>query len=78
MIFLIRKLPREKVAEEPILYLDDKGFERELGKLEKRMKELASQMKFEDAADLRDRIQRLRRERLMDVYAAVPATDPAE
>ena len=70
--------PREKVAEEPILYLDDKGFERELGKLEKRMKELASQMNFEDAADLRDRIQRLRRERLTDIYAAVPATGPAE
>ncbi len=70
--------PREKVAEEPMLYLDDKGFEREIGKLEKRMKELASQTKFEDAAELRDRIQRLRRERLTDIYGAVPATGPAE
>ncbi|HET8901029.1 MAG TPA: excinuclease ABC subunit UvrB [Holophagaceae bacterium] len=70
--------PREQAAEEPILYLDDKGFEREMAKLEKRMKELAAQTKFEDAADLRDRISRLRRERLTDVYGAVPATGPAE
>ena len=70
--------PREQVAEEPMLYLDDKGFEREIGKLEKHMKELAAQTKFEDAADLRDRIQRLRRERLTDIYGVVPATGPAE
>jgi len=54
----------ERAAEEPLLYLEDKAFEREVAKLEKRMKELASQMKFEDAAELRDRILRARRERL--------------
>jgi excinuclease UvrABC helicase subunit UvrB len=54
----------EVAAEEPLLYLEDKAFEREAAKLEKRMKELASQMKFEDAAELRDRILRVRRERL--------------
>jgi excinuclease ABC subunit B len=55
----------EQAAEEPLLYLEDKAFEREVAKLEKRMKELASQMKFEDAADLRDRILHARRERLL-------------
>ncbi len=57
----------ERAAEEPLLYLEDKAFEREVAKLEKRMKELASQMKFEDAAELRDRILRARRERLTSV-----------
>jgi len=57
----------ERAAEEPLLYLEDKAFEREAAKLEKRMKELASQMKFEDAAELRDRILRARRERLVGV-----------
>ena len=57
----------EQAAEEPLLYLEDKAFEREVAKLEKRMKELASQMKFEDAAELRDRILRARRERLVGV-----------
>jgi len=55
----------ERAAEEPLLYLEDKHFEREVAKLEKRMKELASQMKFEEAAELRDRIQHARRERLL-------------
>ena len=55
----------ERAAEEPLLYLEDKAFEREVAKLEKRMKELASQMKFEDAAELRDRILHARRERLI-------------
>jgi len=55
----------ERAAEEPLLYLEDKHFEREVAKLEKRMKELASQMKFEDAAELRDRLLRARRERLL-------------
>jgi excinuclease ABC subunit B len=54
----------EQAAEEPLLYLEDRAFEREVAKLEKRMKELASQMKFEDAAELRDRLLRARRERL--------------
>jgi len=57
----------ERAAEEPLLYLEDKHFEREVAKLEKRMKELASQMKFEDAAELRDRLLRARRERLIAV-----------
>ena len=61
-------VPREdQAAEEPLLYLEDKAFERELAKLEKRMKELASQTKFEDAAELRDRILRARRDRLIQV-----------
>jgi len=65
----------EQAAEEPLLYLEDKHFEREVAKLEKRMKELASQMKFEEAAELRDRIQHARRERLLDV-SGVQATGP--
>ncbi len=65
----------ERAAEEPLLYLEDKHFEREVAKLEKRMKELASQMKFEDAAELRDRILRARRERLLDI-SGVAATGP--
>jgi len=39
------------------------------------MKELASQMKFEEAAQLRDRIIHARRERLLDVNG-VAATGP--
>ncbi len=65
----------ERAAEEPLLYLEDKHFEREVAKLEKRMKELASQMKFEDAAELRDRILRARRERLLGI-SGVAATGP--
>jgi excinuclease ABC subunit B len=65
----------EWAAEEPLLYLEDKHFEREVAKLEKRMKELASQMKFEDAAELRDRILRARRERLLGI-SGVAATGP--
>ncbi len=55
----------EQAAEEPMLYLEDKAFEREVAKLEKRMKELASHMKFEEAAEIRDRILKARRDRLM-------------
>jgi excinuclease ABC subunit B len=55
----------ERAAEEPLLYLEDKAFEREVAKLEKRMNELAKQMKFEHAAEVRDRILRARRERLI-------------
>ena len=65
----------ERAAEEPLLYLEDKHFEREVAKLEKRMKELASQMKFEEAAELRDRILHARRERLLEV-TGVPAAGP--
>ncbi len=55
----------DQAAEEPLLYLEDKAFEREIAKLEKRMKELASQTKFEEAAELRDRILHARRDRLI-------------
>jgi len=60
-------VPRDQAAEEPILYLDDSGFEKELGKLEKKMQNLASRMEFEEAAALRDRILHLRRERLTGI-----------
>jgi len=55
----------DQAAEDPLLYLDDKAFEKELAKLDKRMRDLASRMEFEQAAELRDRIHRLRRERLL-------------
>ena len=61
----------DKAADEPMLYLDDKGFEKEIAKLDKRMKELASQMKFEEAAELRDRIMRVRRERFTEVLGGL-------
>ncbi len=70
-------VPKEKVAEEPMLYLDDKGFQKELSKLDKRMKDLASQMKFEEAAELRDRIMRVRRERFTEVLGGLSAAGPA-
>jgi excinuclease ABC subunit B len=57
----------ERAAEEPLLYLEDTAFEKEVAKLEKRMKELASQMKFEQAAEIRDRVLHARRERLIAV-----------
>ncbi len=60
-------VPKDQAAEEPILYLDDAGFEKELGKLEKKMQTLAGRMEFEEAAALRDRILHLRRERLTGV-----------
>ncbi|MBI4912948.1 MAG: excinuclease ABC subunit UvrB [Acidobacteria bacterium] len=67
----------EPAAEDPILYLEDRAFERELGKLEARMREHASRMEFERAAELRDHVLRLRRERLTDVFSAAPAAGPA-
>ena len=69
-------VPREQAAEDPMLYLDDRGFEKELAKLEVRMRELASRMEFEQAASLRDHILKLRRARLTDVYGASPAAGP--
>ena len=59
----INVVKEDKAADEPMLYLDDKGFQKEIAKLDKRMKELASQMKFEEAAEIRDRLVRVRRER---------------
>ncbi|MBP1628002.1 MAG: excinuclease subunit [Holophagaceae bacterium] len=59
-------VPKEdKVADEPLLYLDDAGFEKGIAKLEKQMREHATRMEFEEAAKLRDRIQHARRERLI-------------
>jgi len=59
-------VPREdRAAEEPLLYLEDKAFEREIAKLESEMRALAGKMEFEKAAALRDRVLRARRERLV-------------
>jgi excinuclease ABC subunit B len=55
----------DQAAEDPVLYLDDAGFEKEMAKREKKMRDLASRMEFEEAAELRDQIHKLRRERLM-------------
>jgi len=60
-------VPKDTAADEPILYLEDAAFEKEISKLEKQMKEFASRMEFEEAASLRDRIVKLRRERLVGV-----------
>jgi excinuclease ABC subunit B len=60
-------VPRDQAAEEPLLFLEDSAFERELGKLEKQMQTHANRMEFEAAAELRDRILHLRRERLTGV-----------
>jgi excinuclease ABC subunit B len=58
-------VPREdRAAEEPLLYLTDKEFDREVAKLEAKMRTHAGKMEFEEAAKLRDRIQKARRERL--------------
>jgi excinuclease ABC subunit B len=54
----------DRAAEEPLLYMEDRQFEKEAAKLEAKMRELAGQMDFEGAAALRDRIQKVRRERL--------------
>ena len=55
----------DRAAEEPLLYLEDKAFERELAKLETEMRTWAGKMEFEKAAALRDRILKARRERLL-------------
>ncbi|MDR3669933.1 MAG: excinuclease ABC subunit UvrB [Holophaga sp.] len=59
-------VPKEdRAAEEPLLYLEDKAFEREIAKLEAEMRAHAGKMEFEKAAALRDRVLRARRERLV-------------
>jgi excinuclease ABC subunit B len=59
-------VPKEdKAAEEPLLYLEDKHFEKEVAKLETQMRAWAGKMEFEKAAEIRDRIQKVRRERLL-------------
>ncbi len=68
----------EQAAEDPLLYLDDKGFERGIAKLEAKMQAHANRMEFEEAARLRDHVLKLRRERLTDVFGAVPAAGPVE
>ena len=60
-------VPKEQVAEEPILYLDDPGFEKEIAKLEAKMREHAGRMEFEQAAAIRDHVLKLRRERLVGI-----------
>jgi len=58
-------VPREdRAAEEPLLYLEDKAFEREIARLEAEMRAWAGKMEFEKAAALRDRVLKARRERL--------------
>jgi excinuclease ABC subunit B len=58
-------VPKEDaVAEEPLLYLTDTEFNKEVKKLEALMQRRASRMEFEEAAELRDRILRAKRERL--------------
>ncbi len=59
-------VPKEdRAAEEPLLYLTDREFEREIGKLEAQMRVLAGKMEFEQAAQIRDRVLKARRERLV-------------
>ena len=59
-------IPKEdRAAEEPLLYLEAREFEREVAKLEAQMRAWAGKMEFEKAAALRDRILAVRRERLV-------------
>ncbi len=66
----------DEAKEDPILYLSDEAFERELAALERLMLEHAARMEFEEAARLRDRILRLRRERWTDPQALAVALEP--
>ncbi len=68
----------ERAAEDPLLYLDDRGFERGIAKLEAQMQAHAGRMEFEEAARLRDHVLKLRRERLTDVFGVLPAAGPVE
>jgi len=61
-------VPKEDAAaEEPLLYLTDTEFDREVKKLETQMQRHASRMEFEDAAEIRDRILRAKRDRLVNL-----------
>jgi excinuclease ABC subunit B len=62
------------VAEEPLLYLTDSEFDREVKKLETQMQRYASRMEFEKAAELRDRIIKAKRERLVAPLASNDGT----
>jgi len=59
-------VPKEEVvAEEPMLYLTDTEFSRQVKTLEAQMQRHASRMEFERAAELRDRVLRAKQERLL-------------
>ncbi|MDR1840606.1 MAG: excinuclease ABC subunit UvrB [Holophagales bacterium] len=63
-------VPKEdKAAEEPLLYLTDAEFDREVKTLEAKMQRHASRMEFETAAEIRDRVLRAKRERLLSVQS---------
>jgi excinuclease ABC subunit B len=69
-------VPREEAAaEEPLLYLTDREFQREIAKLEAQMRALAGKLEFEQAAQIRDRVLKAQRERLTGV-GGVPGTGP--
>ena len=57
----------EVVAEEPLLYLSDVEFNQQVKKLETLMQRHASRMEFEIAAEIRDRILKAKRERLLEI-----------
>ncbi len=59
----------DEAAEDPVRYLDDGAFHKAVAKLEAEMRTLADRMEFEKAAELRDRISRLKRDRLLDPNA---------
>jgi excinuclease ABC subunit B len=60
-------VPKDQAAEEPMLYLSDAEFEKEIAKLERQMRDHAGRMEFEQAAGIRDRVSKLRKERLTEV-----------
>ena len=59
-------VPRDdKGTEDRLLYLEDKNFAKEASRLEAEMRKLSGNMEFERAAEIRDRLLRVRRERLL-------------
>ncbi len=52
-------------TEDRLLYLDDKVFAKETAKLDVEIRKLANNMNFERAAEIRDRLIKVRRERLL-------------
>jgi excinuclease ABC subunit B len=60
-------VPREDLAaEEPLRYMEEREFSKEVAKLEGQMRAWAGKMEFEKAAALRDRIAKVRRERMVE------------
>lgn len=51
--------------EDLLLYLEDKVFAKEASRLESEMRKLAGNMNFERAAEIRDRLLKVKRERLL-------------